>query len=85
MRKKESWMCKGATVLAHGKKGTITQMQENTLGGVDYVYYIEVRLDGEKHAGTYHPGDVQAFTESFGKSSSVVTPHGMLMEKGGAA
>ena len=58
MRKKANWMFKGAIVLALGKKGTITKMQENTLGGVDYVYYINVKLEGEKHDGVYHPSDV---------------------------
>ena len=59
MRKKEGWMFKGAIVLALGKKGIISKMQENELNGVDYVYYISVKLEGEKHAGTYHPNDVQ--------------------------
>jgi hypothetical protein len=55
MRKKEKWMFKGALVLASGKKGTITRMQETKVGGVDCVFYISVRLDGEKKLGTYHP------------------------------
>lgn len=38
MRKKESWMFKGAIVQAYGKKATITKMEENHLNGVDYVY-----------------------------------------------
>ena len=59
MRKKESWMFKGAIVLELGKKGIISKMQENNLNGVDYVYYISVKLEGEKHAGKYHPNDVQ--------------------------
>lgn len=59
MRKKESWMFKGAIVLALGKKGVISKMQENNINGVDYVYYIFVKLEGEKHAETYHPNDVQ--------------------------
>ena len=58
MRKKEEFMFKGAIVNALGKKGTITKMQENELNGVDYVYYIFVKLEGEKHAGKYHPSDV---------------------------
>lgn len=58
MRKKEAWMFKGALVLALGKKGTITKMQENHLNGVDYVYYIDVKLEGAKHAGSYHPNDI---------------------------
>lgn len=56
---KESWMFKDAIVLALGKKGTITKMQENHLDGTDYVYYISVKLEGEKHSGTYHPDDVK--------------------------
>ena len=58
MRKKEPWMFKGAIILARGKKGVITKMQENELDGVDYVYYIFVKLEGEKHAKPYHPSDV---------------------------
>lgn len=58
MRKKEKWMFKGALVLADGQKGTITKMQENHIKGVDYVYNIDVKLEGAKHAGTYHPGDI---------------------------
>ena len=59
MRKKESWMFKGAIVLALGKKGVISKMEENNLNGVDYVYYIYVTLEGENRLGTYHPDDVQ--------------------------
>lgn len=59
MRKKESWMFRGAIVLANGKKATIKKMQENTLNGVDYVYYIDCALEGQKHANPYHPNDVQ--------------------------
>ena len=51
-------MFKGAIVLALGKKAVITKMQENTLDGVDYVYYIECKVEGEKHSGNYHPNDV---------------------------
>lgn len=59
MKKKQEWMFKGAIVLALGKKATIAKMQENTLDGVDYVYYIDCKVEGEKHAGRYHPDDVQ--------------------------
>jgi hypothetical protein len=59
MRKKESWMFKGAIVLAGGKKGNISKMQENNLNGVDYVYYIYVKLEGEKTAKPYHPNDIE--------------------------
>ncbi len=59
MKKKEIWMFKGAIVLALGKKAVITKMQENYLDGVDYVYYIDCKLEGEKHAGRYHPDDVK--------------------------
>lgn len=59
MRKKEKWMFKGAIILAQGKKGTIAKMQENELSGVDYVYYIDVKLEGEKHSGRYHPDDIK--------------------------
>lgn len=62
MRKKEAWMKKGAIVLANGLPGIITKMQvnENLRGdGIDYVYYIEVKLDGKKFSGSYHPNDIQ--------------------------
>lgn len=58
MRKKELWMFKGALVLANGKKGIIKSMQENQLNGTDYVYYIDVLLEGERHTGRYHPDDL---------------------------
>jgi hypothetical protein len=64
MRKKESWMLRGAKVSACGKPGTITKMQENRISGTDYVYYIFVKLDGGKFAGPYHPNDVTELTES---------------------
>lgn len=60
MRKKELWMFKGASVLAGGKKGKIKAMQENCLNGIDYVYYIDVVLEGEKHSGRYHPDDIES-------------------------
>lgn len=52
----------GAPVLCDGKPGIIQNFQENKnlMGdGVDYVYYIIVKLIGSKHAGPYHPDDVQ--------------------------
>lgn len=58
MRKKEEWMRVGNAVMALGKVGIITKMQENRIGDVDYVYYIFVRLNGERKAGTYHPSDI---------------------------
>lgn len=36
----------------------ITAMQENELDGVDYVYYISCKVEGQKHSGRYHPNDV---------------------------
>lgn len=59
MKRKELWMFKGAIVLANGKKGTITKMQENHLNGVDYVYYMYVKLEGATSSGCYHPADVE--------------------------
>ena len=58
MRKKESLMFIGSLVLALGKKGTIAKMQENEINGVDYVYYIDVKLEGEKRALRFHPSDI---------------------------
>ena len=52
-------MIKGRSVIAHGKPGIITKMQEGHIDGVDYVYYIYVRLIYQKHSNPYHPGDVQ--------------------------
>lgn len=63
MKKKQPWMFRGAIVLASGKLGTITHMQENSIDGVDYVYYIDVRLNGAKGSGTYHPGDIEEAKE----------------------
>lgn len=59
MRKKENWMFKGALVLACGKKGTITKMETNNLDGTEYVYYIYVKIEGDKKSAPYHPSDVQ--------------------------
>lgn len=59
MRKKENWMFKGAIILALGKKGVITAMQETNLSGIDYVYYIDVKVEGKKHSDRYHPSDIE--------------------------
>lgn len=59
MRKKETWMFKGAIVLAIGRKAVITKMEENNLNGVDYVYSIDCKVEGQKHSGVYHPSDIQ--------------------------
>lgn len=64
MRKKEDWMKRGAQVLANGKPGVITSMQENTLNGLDYVYYISVKITGEKWSNKYHPNDVEKFNQT---------------------
>lgn len=57
MRKKETWMKKGAIVLANSKPAVISKMQENQIDGVDYVYYIWVKIDGKVN-GPYHPSDI---------------------------
>lgn len=67
MRKKEIWMKKGAIVRALGKLGTIVKMEENSINGVDYVYYITVKLSGETRKRKYHPNDI--------------TPRIMIMER----
>lgn len=59
MRKKEDWMFVGAKVLAKGKEGKITIMQENTLGTTEWVYHMDVLLDSGTYAGTYHPNDIK--------------------------
>jgi hypothetical protein len=59
MKKKEAWMFIGAIVLASGEKAVITKMQENEIDGVDYVYYINCKVEGEKHDGRYHPSDIK--------------------------
>lgn len=52
-------MFKGAIVLADGKKATIDKMRENHIDGTDYVYYIFLKLEGEKKAECYHPADIK--------------------------
>jgi len=59
MRKKESWMKKGAIIRALGKLATIVKMEENKINGVDYVYYITIRFSGEKRTSRVHPGDIE--------------------------
>lgn len=59
MRKKESWMKKGAIVRALGKLATIVKMEENKINGVDYVYYISIRFSGEKKTVLVHPNDIE--------------------------
>jgi hypothetical protein len=43
------WVGRGVRVLALGKPGVITNAS----------HYINVRLDGQKHANPYHPDDVK--------------------------
>lgn len=64
MRKKLPWMKIGAAVMAGEQQGVITGMEENTIDGVDYVYYISVRIGKQRRSGTYHPGDVIELTTS---------------------
>lgn len=55
-------MYKGAVVLAGGLPGVITKMQENKNlrgDGIDYVYYIEVKLTGKSFSAPYHPNDIE--------------------------
>lgn len=59
MRKKESWMKKGAIVRALGKLATIVKMEENEINGVDYVYYITIRFSGENRVSIVHPNDIE--------------------------
>lgn len=59
MRKKESWMKKGAIVRALGKLAIIVKMEENEINGVDYVYYITIRFSGEKKTLQVHPNDIE--------------------------
>lgn len=49
-------MRKGAFVKVFGEPGQIIKMEENTINGIDYVYYITVKT--EKRKGRYHPSDV---------------------------
>jgi hypothetical protein len=64
MRKKQPWMKKGNKVLALGKVGTITKMPTNTIDGTEYVYNIDVKLEGKKHSNPYHPNDISEFVET---------------------
>lgn len=59
MRKKESWMKKGAIVRALGKLAIIVKMEENEINCVDYVYYITIRFSGEKKTARVHPDDIE--------------------------
>ncbi len=59
MRKKESWMKKGAIVRALGKLAIIVKMEENEINGIDYVYYITIRFLGEKKTARVHPDDIE--------------------------
>lgn len=59
MKRLEKWMVKGASVLANGKEGTIVSMTTNKLNGIDYVYYIRIKLNGSSYASPYYPTDVE--------------------------
>lgn len=63
MIEKPDWIKRGVNVLALGIKGVVTRFQQNTVNSKKYVYYINVRLDGEKHSRTYHPTDVVCAVE----------------------
>lgn len=52
-------MFNGAIVLALGKKANIVRMEENNIDGVDYVYGIYCKVEGEKSTGKYHPNDIK--------------------------
>lgn len=57
MRKKEFWMEIGQFVYALGKKGKLIDFHHNTIDGVEYVYQMQVEVDGMvKH---YHPNDLK--------------------------
>jgi len=62
MRRKEKWMFLGAIVIALGKKGTITEMQENNLNGIDFVYNIYVQYEGSRITNPHHPNDIKELT-----------------------
>lgn len=60
MRKRENWMKTGARVTACGDPGKITRFEgTNVINGIEYVYNIRVKLDGEKTSRVYHPADVK--------------------------
>ena len=59
MKKKQPFMFNGAIVLALGKKANIVRMEENNIDGVDYVYGIYCKVEGEKSTGKYHPNDIK--------------------------
>jgi hypothetical protein len=58
MKRKEQWMFVGATVMDLGHQATITHMQENTIDGREYVYYILCELPQKNHSNAYHPADI---------------------------
>lgn len=59
MKKKQQFMFNGSIVLALGKKANIVRMEENNIDGVDYVYGIYCKVEGEKSTGKYHPNDIK--------------------------
>lgn len=62
MREKPNWLYKGAKVKALGQVGVVTECPINVIKGKTYVYSCKVRLEGKKHPGTYHPGDLEEYT-----------------------
>lgn len=50
-------MRKGGFVKVFGEPGMIVKMEENTINGIDYVYYITIKA--EKRIGRYHPDEVE--------------------------
>ena len=56
---KMDWMTRRAKVTVFGKKGIITEVQENRIKNIDCVYYIWVQLEGEKRSFPFHPSDVE--------------------------
>lgn len=58
MIEKPNWLFKGAIVYALGKKGVVKDCPTNEIKGKIYVYNCQVKLEGQKFAGTYHPSDL---------------------------
>ena len=63
MRVLEPWMGKDAIVYAHNKPGKIVSMQTGTVRGIDYVYKVEVLMDGMRYSGEYNPNDIKQFKQ----------------------
>lgn len=64
MKKKEKWMDTAKEVKVGDKFGQIDSLDQANIDGVDYVYFINVRIDGKKKATPFPPGIVKTTINS---------------------